>query len=200
MKLITSLEEVLDHTWRNLSEGVGKKGHPFHYPVISTISRDKPLQRTIVLRSLFVTGRTLLLHTDTRSRKVSDLRVNPRMSWLFYDHSTRVQLHFESRCELHEPGSELNENEWNKLVPGERRIYCVKHAPGTPILEPHQAWPDEILSKPLSEDDVAAGKKNFCVITAELIKLDWLQLHPEGEYRAHFHWKDDEWTGSWVSL
>ena len=198
MQLITSLEEIREQTWRFLSEAVGKKGHPFRYPVIGTISGGRPLQRTVVLRSLFVTGRTLLFHSDSRSRKVSDLRINSHLSWLFYDGGNRVQLHFESRAELHEPDTELHENEWNNMAIPERRIYCVNHAPGTPINKPQEAWPEEILNSPVTQEDVAAGKANFRVITAELTQLDWLQLHPEGEQRAIFNWENDQWKGSWV--
>ncbi len=198
MKWMGSLEEIKEDIWRNLLAAVDKKNTAFRHPVVATISDGIPVQRTVVLRNIFISNRTLLFHTDRRSLKVRDLEANPHLSWLFYDDRSRVQLHIRSVAQIHDAGSELHENEWNSTEAAEQRMYCVTEPPGTPVEDPMEVWPEKFRKPSLTLDDTSMGKANFRVVSAEVDHMDWLQLHPEGEYRAIFEWKDDRWQGNWV--
>ena len=198
MKLMESLEEIREDIWRSLMESVDTKGLAFRHPVIATVSGSKPLQRTVVLRNVFISNRTLLFHTDKRSRKVRDLTENPNLSWLFYDARFRIQLHMRSVAQIHGPDSELYEDEWNSTDVAERRMYCVTESPGTMVDDPMGVWPDHFRKPSLSPEDTSAGKSNFRVVSAEVDHMDWLQLHPEAEHRAMFEWKEGQWNSSWV--
>ncbi len=198
MKLLETLEEIREDIWINLLESVDQQGNAFRYPVIATISGDEPLQRTVVLRNTYVSNRTLLIHTDKRSRKIDDLSNNPALSWLFYDPRRRIQLHMKSTATIHEPGSELHENEWNATDDSERRMYSVKHPPGTAVDKPTDVWPGQIWNPATRNKQIALSKPHFRVVTAEIYHMDWLQLHPEGEFRAIFEWKEGAWTETWA--
>lgn len=198
MQLLESLEDVRHEIWKSLLEAVDAKGHEFRYPVIATVSDGLPLQRTVVLRNLFVSSRTLLFHTDSRSRKIQDLKNNPHLNWLFYDSTRRIQIQLHSRAIIHDAGTELHENEWSSTSLPERLIYFVANAPGTPIEHPDKIWLDQIGKSPGEPEDVDVGKPFFRVVTAEVDTMDWLQLYTEHVYRAIFQWDGDRWEGSWV--
>ncbi len=198
MKRFDSLDTIRDEIWRSLLESFESKEHTFRFPVIATVSNGEPRQRIVVLRNVYISSRTLLFHTDKRSQKVADIQRNPVVSWLFYDSRNRIQVRFESKAQIHDPESELHEDEWNATSVAERRIHAVKHAPGTPVSDPDEVWPEEIHHPSQKLQDIAVGKPNFRVITAEVSFIDWLQLHPEGEFRALFNWDGDSWKGTWA--
>ncbi|MDG5767738.1 pyridoxamine 5'-phosphate oxidase family protein [Balneolales bacterium ANBcel1] len=198
MKRFSSLEEIREDIWRSLLEARDyRKGHPFRFPVLATVSGGKPLQRMVVLRKVFVSSRIILFHTDRRSRKVLDMERCPDTSWLVYDSKNRIQLQMEGKAEIHAPDSELHADEWKHTTAAERRIYSVKYPPGTIVSDPDDVWPEAVRDSSTGMEEVNLGEPNFRVVTVEINRMDWLQLHPEGEFRAGFKWEDNTWKSYW---
>ncbi|MDI6400647.1 pyridoxamine 5'-phosphate oxidase family protein [Balneolaceae bacterium ANBcel3] len=190
--MIQPFEEVYEDIWRSLKESVKKKSHPFRYPTVATRHKEVVLQRMVVLRNLFISSRTLLFHTDKRSRKVLDIKEYPWISMLFYDPNRRIQLQLEGEATLHEVGSELHNDEWMDTTMPERLRYSRINSPGTPLDSTEEAQEGNTL-------DEARAKKNLVVVSLETELMDWLNLHPEGERRILFQWRENEWQKKPVS-
>jgi hypothetical protein len=47
---------------------------------------------------------------------------------------------------------------------------------------------------------VADGRPHFAVVRTVIDEIDWLHLHPEGHYRAHYRFEADQeqFAGTWI--
>ena len=68
------LKEGLNAAWTLIEEGVRDRRSIFHLPTVASISVDgSPTIRTVVLRGVNVSERSLRFHTDRRSAKFLEL-------------------------------------------------------------------------------------------------------------------------------
>lgn len=174
--------------WETLQNVPQQPGHPWRTPALATLALDgRPAVRTVVLRKTKIETFTLIAHTDVRSPKVSELRVNPETEWLFYDPESQVQLRLRGKTEVVTSGAE-HEAAWDTTPILLRPNYGSAFPPSTELPGP----PDE------EPADTTEGKQNFALLCSEIDQLDWLQLNRQGHERILFRRKGSEWLGTWV--
>lgn len=92
-------EAILQELKNELINGYVKRGHPFRYFTFATIQNNIPRLRTVVLRKL-LPDFTLLVYTDLRSQKVTDIKQNNNVSSLFYHPKKLLQIKIEGKAEI----------------------------------------------------------------------------------------------------
>ena len=98
---ISTLDDVLNSSWRILHNGVRNFRHPFYRPILTTIDGNNPEVRTVILRGFSEKDRTLICYCDARTPKVSQIRGNPNVSWLFYHPKKWLQLRLSGTASVH---------------------------------------------------------------------------------------------------
>ncbi len=188
-----SLETVLETAWGLLQESITDRKKPFHTPAVASISADfKPSIRTVVLRGIDQSKKTVRFHTDIRARKYAELTANPYLALHFYDETKKVQIRLETTACLHNR-DEVAAEAWSLSQPMSKICYATPISPGAGLLVPPAA-----LS--LEEADLETAYDNFGVVEGAINYLEWLQLSANGHKRAGFRWAADgtlfcEWLG-----
>lgn len=118
----------------------------------------------------------LEIHTDARSNKVMDLKMNPHAEILFYDPLTEIQLKCFGKVKMRTQGP-LVDAAWEKIPEHSKKQYTTLLAPGTVIDQSK-----ELRYKP---------HRHFCIITLETQGIEYLKL---GDPHQRVRWfiKDGE--------
>jgi len=183
------LDASLSHAWRLLTRGVQDRRSGFHTPAITTIGLDgAPSARTVVLRHVNETARSIRFHTDMRAPKIEELKRDPRIAALFYDFKSKLQLRVNGLATIHEPATPLALQCWEGSQEKSRVCYTQLSPPRMPLHDPHEG---EIRG--------STGLEHFSVVTIEVQKLEWLYLHHEGHRRALFEWRDGQCHKQWLA-
>ena len=192
-----TLNDVLESGFRFLHEGARDFKSPFHRASLTTIDGGRPQVRMVILREFSEQDRTLICHCDSRSPKVSEIRSNPNVSWLFYHPGKWLQVRLSGTASVH-TDDEAAEAQWEKVGLTHRINYCAKNPPGTPTEKPASGLPDFLRDKAPQMLDAAQARKNFAAIVFQFDEMDWLLLKLTGHIRAKFYWKNDRMGASWV--
>jgi hypothetical protein len=175
-----ALAACLAEAFRRLARGVADRRSPFHTPALATVAPDGgPEVRTLVLRGFDPQQRTIRLHSDARSRKVTSLRHDPRCALHFYDSGAALQMRLTGFARIHE-ADPIAETAWHGSREASRKCYAVEPGPGAPVPAP-----------PPAPEDASAGWPNFRAILIRFDRLDWLELAAAGHRRAGFFWPAD---------
>ena len=193
----TTLEDVLDSSWKILHKGAGNFKHPFYRAALTTMNGNKPESRTVILRGFSEKDRTLICHCDARSPKVSQIRENPNVSWLFYHPGKWLQLRLSGTATVH-TDDKTAESQWEKVKLPNRIIYCAQSPPGSPTEKPVPGPSDFLRDTASKIPGHPDARKNFAVILCRFDDLDWLLLKLTGNIRAKFHWEDNLMDASWT--
>jgi pyridoxine/pyridoxamine 5'-phosphate oxidase len=188
------LASALAHAWAMMGRGVADRRSAFHTPFVATVDETgAPSQRVMVLRAADSAARTLRLHTDQRSAKLTHIAQHPRMSLAVYDSAAKLQLRLSAVARVHATDF-VADAAWLASRPQSRLCYEQPISPGQPLAAPLPEWPaDERFAK--GED----GRPNFAVLIAEVDVIEWLYLAIEGHRRARWTWRTNEWHGSWIA-
>lgn len=187
--------EILNHIWAELRRGVDDSKHPYHQAVLATLDEhSEPTQRTLVLRAL--SDRTLLLHTDARSAKLEQVRRRAKVSLLFYNPTSRIQLALRGTYN-DELSRQLHNRQWESTTLMSRRCYLAPYAPGQQAREMVRNLPDELIARRPDAKESAAGKVNFAVMAIVIEEIDSLRLSSKGHTRIRFSWQDSRWQAQW---
>jgi hypothetical protein len=175
--------------WNVLSESVSRRDHGWRLPALATYAAGQIRQRTVVLRSVDRTTRTLFFHTDLRSPKVAALRENPNASLLFYDAASSVQLLLQGRVTLH-TDSELADDLWQNGPPESLRSYLAPNAPGAVSAEPTDNLPPDVRGRIPDRSELEPGRSQFMVLEVHVSEAEWLLLARSGNRRARFIYQE----------
>ena len=192
-KLDNDLGKTLREAWNLLKNGCKDRNSAFRCPTISTINVDgHPTSRTLVLRHVDSQNRMLRFHTDRRSPKYTELIQNPNLSCLFYNAPKKIQIRLQCYATIH-INNTIARKAWDQSTRMSRICYTNNLPPGTPVIEPHPA--------PMPrEEDIIKSFSNFCVVLAEIKKLEWLYLCSAGHQRAIFVWaQNNSYSASWLT-
>jgi pyridoxine/pyridoxamine 5'-phosphate oxidase len=177
------LETILKQCWSAFRFGVEEANSPWRLPVVGTTGSEGAELRTVVLREANEDSRTLVFHTDARSRKVKELEESGHAAWLFFDPQSGVQIRARSHVAMHQD-DELTWKLWKRVPQDARGNYSNSQSPG----EPTVARPETSLC-----DEEAF--LNFVVVECEVVFLDWLQISQDGHQRVQFNWGGHAWKG-----
>lgn len=185
------LDETLAEAWRLLARGVADRRSPMHHPTVATIGVDgRPRLRTVVLRGVDAAERRLRFHTDLRSEKVTELRVEPGIALHAYDPRAKIQLRVEGRATIHSDDA-VAEAAWAASRPMSRVCYGTSPAPGRPLAEASAfTLPDET--------DTDGGRTNFAAVLITVTSIEWLYLAYGGHRRALFRFEPDGVERTWL--
>ncbi|MES1163168.1 MAG: pyridoxamine 5'-phosphate oxidase family protein, partial [Rhizobacter sp.] len=128
-----SLESIAAAVWRELERAAGQPGHPWRTPVLATVDGDAADARTVVLREVDAARRRLLIYTDERAGKVSQLLNHPRGTVLMWSRQLGWQLRCHVRLTLEMSGLSAS-SRWAriKLTPAAQE-YLSAMPPGAPL-------------------------------------------------------------------
>jgi hypothetical protein len=194
---ISTLDDVLNSSWRILHHGVRNFRHPFHRPTLATMDENKPEMRTVILRGFSENDRTLICYCDARTPKVSQIRGNSNVSWLFYHPEKCIQLRLSGTASVHN-NDKTAESQWKKVRLTSRINYSSGTPPGSPTEKPTLDPSSFLRDKAPKLLDHPQARKNFAVIVCRFDQMDWLLLKLTGHIRAKFHWDDNRIDASWV--
>jgi hypothetical protein len=183
---------TLEHAWALLARGVADRHSGFHTLQVATIGPDgAPRLRTVVLRGVDVSARTIRFHTDARSPKVEDIAADPRVALHLYDKGTKIQLRLTGTARVHREGA-VADAAWAGTRDFSRICYRVARAPGEPIPEPRDGLP------PTGHPDAEAGREAFRVVVTHVATLEWLYLAHAGHRRALFSFDGANPAATWL--
>jgi len=104
--------EILKKIWKHLDLGVLDREHPFHTPAFATVCDGAPNVRLIVLRRFWRKNpRALVFHTHVGSPKVSEVKSNPNIAFVFYHPQEKLQICIKGTAEIYTSG-ELHTEQW----------------------------------------------------------------------------------------
>lgn len=179
---LQSLDDIQSEIWRQLEMAVGDNAHPWRTPVLATVSGHLADARTVVLREVEARDRRFLIYTDERASKVAQLLSHPVGTLVMWSQPLGWQL----RCRVHlaiEMSGLAASSRWAriKLSPA-AQDYLSPLAPGSVIDAP---------AGPPAHATVA--RDYFSIITAQVLSVDWLELHEQGHRRARFEGGPGAW-------
>ena len=67
--------QIIKSEWENINLGIQKAKHDYHSFVFSTISKNSPDSRTVILRDFDEHKPAIWFHSDIRSKKILHLGV-----------------------------------------------------------------------------------------------------------------------------
>ena len=175
--------QYLEEALRELVNGHAKKRHPFRYFVLATTENGKPKQRTVVLRKTVSDG-SLIIFTDKRTPKITDIQVNSNFSALFYDAKKLLQLRIEGTAELVTDKAQI-ETYWHTVQAASRKDYTTIVAPGTVIKNP-----DVVNYNP--------EENYFCPVKLVPNTIEYLRLKRPNHLRILFTKAGDNWEGEFL--
>ena len=176
--------QIIKSEWKNINLGIQKAKHDYHSFVFSTVSKNSPDSRTVILRDFDENKPAIWFHSDRRSKKILHLEENENVSALFYDKSRKVQLRINGIADIEED-IEHNKKIWNSMRPESKLCYMGPYAPSQKIsqFEPNTL---EKSAHDLDKEDEHLGLSRFCRIRIKIKKLDWLKLDYKGHQRLEF--------------
>ena len=176
--------QIIKSEWKNINLGIQKAKHDYHSFVFSTVSKNSPDSRTVILRDFDEHKPAIWFHSDIRSKKILHLGENENVSALFYDKSRKVQLRINGIADIEED-IEHNKKIWDSMRPESKLCYMGPYAPSQKIsqFEPNTL---EKSAHDLDKEDEHLGLSRFCRIRIKIKKLDWLKLDYKGHQRLEF--------------
>lgn len=188
------LEGTLAEAWRLLARGVADRRSPFHHPVVASIGSDgAPQARTVILRGADAASRSLRFHTDARSRKISEITADGRVSLHFYDPGAKIQLRLAGLATVHRDDA-VADAAWAGSRVFSRQCYGIAPGPGVPLPTGGAfTLPD------VTDEATAPGRAAFTAVVIEVRSLEWLYLAAAGHRRATFDWTDGALAATWLT-
>jgi hypothetical protein len=175
------LSEIFNDIINELKFGYLKRKHPHKYCYLASISGNKPVNRTVVLRDM-TEDKHLIFYTDLRSGKVEQFQNNPNAEALFYHPKKLLQVKVAGKMKVVENEDTIKYYK-QKVQGGSTKDYTTQVSPGTPIKNP---------------DHVDYGEKlNFAVLELQTESIESLQLKRPNHIRCVFK-KEDDWNGQFL--
>ena len=176
--------QIIKLEWENINLGIQKAKHDYHSFIFSTVLKNSPDSRTVILRDFDENKPAIWFHSDRRSKKILHLEENENVSALFYDKSRKVQLRINGIADIEED-IEHNKKIWDSMRPESKLCYMGPYAPSQKIsqYEPNTL---EKSAHDLDKEDEHLGLSRFCRIRITIKKLDWLKLDYKGHQRLEF--------------
>ena len=189
---------IFDEIWTLLARGVVDRSEDFRLPTVIVNKGEFSDGRIVVLRGAFKEKRVLRFHTDLRSSKISALKNNNNIYFLFYNKKRKIQVRAKGVATIHYQ-DEVTKEAWKKTQVISRKCYLASQAPGSVSDTPHPGYPKELEGKNPNIEDTEIGFDNFCVIESKINEMEWLYLASQGHRRAKILIKDQKIITDWLT-
>ena len=173
------LAEIETAVWSELFAAVRDKGHAWRVGVLATTDGEAADARSVVLRDLDPAARTLLIYTDARSAKARQTERHPRGTLVLWSDPLGWQLRLRVNLSLQTSGLAVS-SRWAQL-----KMTPAAHDYLSPLP------PGSTVEHPLPQ---RGSRVHFAVLEAEIVAIDWLELHTEGHRRAIFDARGRRWV------
>ena len=180
-----NIDEIYETIWSLLDKGKKDIKSTFHQAYLATHSDHYPSIRTVVLRNVDSKDKTISFHTDVRSKKISEILSNNKISILFYDHDEKIQIKCSGRAIINNK-NENSKKSWGKAMPFSKKCYIVDKSPGSTSEMPTSGYKKEHEIELPSEEILNSGYENFTLVNMEILEIEWLYLYRYGHRRAKF--------------
>ncbi|MFS4456829.1 pyridoxamine 5'-phosphate oxidase family protein [Maribacter sp. 2304DJ31-5] len=169
---------------KELQKSVVEKGHPFRYFTLATTGMDNLARlRTVVLRYVSKDLK-LIFYTDKRSKKITHIKENNKVSLLFFHPKKLLQLKIEGKAHII-ADENLLKKYWHEVQPNNRKDYTTTIAPGNAINDPdHVTYLND--------------KNYFCMIEIQPFKIEYLKLKKTDHVRIRFSNEKNKWNGEFL--
>ena len=191
-------ELIFDEIWSLLSRGVLDRSEDFRLPVVIVNKDGYSDGRIVVLRGAFKDKKILRFHTDLRSSKISALKKNNTIYFLFYNKKRKIQVRAKGFATINYKNS-ITEEAWKKTQIISRKCYLASQAPGTISNEPDPGYPKELEGKNPKFEETEIGFDNFCVIESKIVEMEWLYLASQGHRRALIKINEEDIETHWLT-
>ena len=187
-----SLELALENALNKLQKAVKKRNDDLHLLNVVTVDeQNKPNTRNVVLRDFSIENLTIRFHTDKRSSKIKDIKLNKDICLIGYDKRAKLQIRIDAEAYSIDDKEILLEI-WQKMYPMSRECYRVAKSPGDKI---------ESLAKiKFNEDNDSnlVGFDNFAAVQCNIKSMEILYLSHTGHIRAKYNNDSGILKGEWL--
>ena len=178
---IETLALIHQACWQALSQAASQREHAFRVMGLATVNGASADLRVVMLREVDADQQKLIFFTDARSPKVAQMRAHPAGTLVVWSPALGWQLRLRVTLSIETDGLAVS-SRWARLkMSPAAQDYLSPLAPGAPLQQPQ---PDR------------ATRGQFAVVSAQVLCIDWLELHPDGQRRAQF---DVTGKGQWVT-
>ena len=191
------LDKIYLKIWDLLKIGLQNRNLPFHIPVFICGDSNKSDGRIVVLRGINKEEKKIWFHSDIRSNKVKNLKLNSKATFLFYDKNEKIQLRISGNTMINYK-NDITKNSWNKTAHMSRQCYLGEKAPGSDSLDPTSGLTSDIDNLKYTIEESEIGYENFCVIETFIKSIEWLYLAAKGHRRAYFSFKNNSLEKKWL--
>jgi hypothetical protein len=175
---LASLDEIEAALWRELERAARSSGHPWRVAVLATRDGERADARSVVLREVEPAKRRLVLYTDARSAKVRQIEAHREGVIVTWSPARSWQLRLAVRLEVARSGLSVS-SRWARLkMTPAAQDYLSPLPPGSVVEHPR---PER------------GSREFFAVIVAQVVSIDWLELHASGHRRAAFDDRGARW-------
>ena len=167
--------------WDELDRATREREHGWRTVALATVdSQGCADARSVILREVDATARCLRFYTDARSRKVAQIQAQPLGTLLAWCPRLSWQLRLRVRLRV-DTGEQAVRPRWARLrlTPG-AQDYVSPLAPGSPLGDGGPA--------------VNEAASHFALVHADVLAMDWLELHADGHRRALFDTDGERWV------
>lgn len=179
---LDDLQTLEDTLWSDLQRAATDRGHPWRVAVLATTDGVAADARSVVLRDVDSTRRALIIYTDSRSPKVQQLQDHPRGTLVMWWPARGWQLRLRVLLAIETSGLAVS-SRWARLkMSPAAQDYLSPLPPGSPLQGPAD-----------SPAPARGTREHFGVVTAQVLAIDWLELHADGHRRACFDADGARW-------
>ncbi len=182
-----NLEDIEVQIWEELHQSTKSANTPFHQGVLASINDNVPEQRSVIVRNVDISEKTISFNTDIRSLKIEQLKINGTVSWLFYDKTLKVQLRMYAKAIIHIE-DDVAKLAWEQSRLSSKMCYTTQQKPGSFINEPELI---EVNKTDVEPELLAFAHDNFAVIETKIFAIDFVFLNRKGNKRAYFDYQSN---------
>lgn len=175
-------QEIRHQIWKELGRATQDRHHAWRTPVLATSSENGLVNaRTVVLREVDVVRNNLVIYTDERSSKVSEIMKQQAGLFVFWSGRLNWQLRARVNFTAITSGLEV-EQLWQRISQSAAaNDYLGQDAPGT------------VRCETVNPTKTTSQKNYFTVLNAAVTEMDWLELRRDGHRRARIFPQSWEW-------
>ena len=187
-----SLELALENALNKLQKAVKKRNDDLHLLNVVTVDeQNRPNTRNVVLRDFSIENLTLRFHTDKRSSKIKDIKINKDICLIGYDKRAKLQIRIDAEAYSID-NEEILLEIWQKMYPMSRECYRVAKSPGDKIESLAEIkFNDE-------NDSNLVGFDNFVAVQCNIKSMEILYLSHTGHIRAKYINDNGILKGEWL--
>ncbi len=169
---------------KELTDGTSQNGHPFRYATLATVGVDSIARLRIVVIRNITDALDFTFYTDKRSKKVTHIKENKKVSLLFFHPEKMLQVKIEGVAHIRADTGALNEI-WENMSVEAKQDYTTVQPPGSNLKSPE-------MVQYIPEGNF------FCAIDIHPFKIECLKLGKPLHQKVRFSKEGNAWEGEFL--